>query len=393
MKKKIFWLGLLIPLALAFTGCANPNGGGTGGGGEDPKPPVVEYERGKYTNPLKFYKQDGTEYFVSSCDPDIILGDDGYYYMYPTNCEVEMGDKGMMTDKGPIFKSSNLLEWRWCGSVFDGHPNAADWGTKGAGVWAPSVVKVGSKYNYYYSLSSWGDDNPGIGVATSDTPYGPWTHYGKVLDQKDSGVRNGIDPKVLYGDDGNLYMVWGSFFGIGCTQLTDDGIEPFYAGAELKNHITYIIADNTSGGMDININYEGSYIIKKDGWFYFFGSQGTCLDGMNSTYNVKVGKSQSLFGPYVDSEGKELAKESYGNLVVEPSEEVAGTGHNAVFQDAKGEWWLLYHGFVGSVNTSERTLMLDKLIWDGETGMPYIEGKQASLTEKDGPWVVKKSGN
>ena len=405
MKKRAF-AALLMPVLFLFAGCAgfgnnggntgdNGNGGvvddggnngGNNGGGEVPAP--VEYTRSRYSNPLKILRADGTEYFVTTADPDILYGDDGYYYMYPTNCECEMGDKGMTFDRGPVFRSKDCLEWSWCGSVFAGHPDAGTWGSANAGVWGPSVVKIGNKYNYYYSLSSWGDDNPGIGVATSDTPYGPWTHYGKILDQKDSGVRNGIDPKVVVEDDG-VYLIWGSFFGIGCTLLTDDGLEAFYAGPDLKDHVTYIIADNTSGGMDIDINYEGSYIIKRDGWYYFFGSQGTCLDGMNSTYNVKVGKSKSLFGPYVDGEGKTLAVESYGDLVVGPSEEVAGTGHNAVFQDAKGEWWILYHGFYGlGEHSDERSLFIDKLLWD-ENGMPYVEGKVANLEEQDSPWIIK----
>lgn len=357
-----------------------------------PDPPIVEREKVsyEYTNPLKIRKADGTEYFVTTADPDIIYGDDGYYYLYPTNCECEMGESGMMFDRGPIFKSADMLEWQWCGSVFAGHPDAGNWGTRDAGVWGPSVVKIGNKYNYYYSLSSWGDDNPGVGVAVGDSPVGPWTHYGKVVDQRMTGVRNGIDPCVLIDDD-KVYMVWGSFFGIACIQLTDDGIEPYYPGDELKNHLTYIIADNTTGGMDININYEGSYIVKKDGYYYFFGSQGTCLDGMNSTYNVKVGRSESLFGPYVDGEGNELARESYGDLVVGPSETVAGTGHNAVIQDVNGDWWLVYHGFYGpGEHSDERSLFIDKLLWDKDTGMPYIEGKVPSVDKKQGPTVYKK---
>lgn len=362
---------------------------------EQDKPPFSETERVNYANPLKILDSEGREYFVTTADPDIIMGDDGYFYMYPTNCECEMGAKGKRFDRGPIFKSGNLVEWTWCGSVFDGHPDAGQWGTANAGVWAPSVVKIGNRYNYYYSLSTWGDDNPGIGVAVGDSPTGPWTHYGRVVDQKMTGVRNGIDPKVLIDDD-KVYMVWGSFFGIACIRLTDDGIEPFYTGDELKENLTYMIADNTgSGGMNIDINYEGSYIIKKDGYYYFFGSQGTCLDGMNSTYRVKVGKSESLFGPYLSSEGDDLATGSYGDLCVGPSDIVAGTGHNAVFQDLAGDWYILYHGFYGgteerpSLNSGERSLFIDKLLWDEETGMPYVKDKIPSLGNNVGPLVYK----
>ena len=32
-----------------------------------------------YKNPLTFYKVDGNPYDVSTCDPDVIQGDDGYW--------------------------------------------------------------------------------------------------------------------------------------------------------------------------------------------------------------------------------------------------------------------------------------------------------------------------
>lgn len=348
-----------------------------------------EYTNKHYQNPLKFYKQDGSEYFVTVADPDILRDDEsGYFYMYCTNTQCEMGDKGIMYDRGPIFRSEDLVNWIWVGSVFDGHPDALNWHDKNAGVWAPSVIKVGNRYNYYYSLSLWGDSNPGIGVATSPTPYGPWTHYGKLLDQEMTGVRNGIDPQPFYdGDD--LYIVWGSFFGIACTLLTDDGTELFYGDA-VKDHITYLIDDNTDGNMNIDINYEGSYIIKRNDKFYFFGSQGSCLASIESTYRVRVGVCDNFLDKFTTHDGIPLDKEPYGEEVISPSDKVVGVGHNTVVQDFAGDYWLFYHGYdVNGENPSERIVFLDKLLWD-ENDMPYVEGRKASIgQDKLGPTIVK----
>ena len=352
-----------------------------------------QYASGTYENPVKFYKRDGSEYRVYCADPDILRCDeDGYFYMYCTNTDCEMGEVGMMYDLGPIFRSENLTDWTWVGSVFRGNQEAAGWGSEGAGVWAPSVIKVGNTYNYYYSLSSWGDENPGIGVATSPTPYGPWTHYGKLLDQEMSGVRNGIDPQAIYIGE-QLYLVWGSFFGIACIELTDDGLEPFYGRENLKDHVVYLIEDNTENqGMNLDINYEGSYIIEKDGQYIYFGSQGTCLSGTESTYRVKAGKSSSFFGPYRGSDGKDLSDRegSFGDIVVEPSDQVAGTGHNTVVRDFSGKYWLFYHGYdLTGDHPTDRIPFLDELLFDEETGMPYIKNRKASIGErKPGPTVV-----
>lgn len=382
MKKKI----LLLPL-LIFSSCSSINTSQIFTSSES----RVNYINKTYQNPLNFYKQDGSKYFVTAADPDVLKADDGYFYMYCTNTYCEMGNKGMQYDRGPIFQSKDLINWTWVGSVFDGHPQALNWGDKDAGVWAPSVIKVGDHYNYYYSLSLWGDSNPGIGVATSLTPYGPWTHYGKVLDSNLSGVKNSIDPQPIYDEDGKLYLIWGSFYGIGAVELTDDGTEVFWGINNIKDHLYWIIDDNSNGQMDININYEGSYIIKRNDSYYYFGSQGTCCDGVNSTYRVKAGKSNKLLGKYYGSDGKTLTDEtgSYGDLVVGPSEEVAGVGHNTVVEDYEGEFWLFYHGFdVNGEYPNERTIFMDKLYFD-ENDMPYVENKKASIhQDKIGPLVI-----
>lgn len=402
MNKPINLFALTLVAVLALTGCVTSTSSSVPSSSQDristsessaskvSSSIKDEYYTEQYQNPCVIKKQDGTSYFVTIADPDIILGDDGYFYMYPTNAECEVGDRGITFDRGPIFKSDNLREWTWAGSVFADNPNEGLWGSPNAGVWAPSVIKIGDNYNYYYSLSSWGDSNAGIGVATSKTPYGPWTHYGKLLDSNMTGINNSIDPQVVIEND-IPYIIWGSFFGIACTQLTDDGLELFY-GEYVKDHITMIIEKNVEQ-MDINVNYEGSYIIKKGDYYYYFGSQGTCCSGAASTYRVKVGKSKSLFGPYLGSDGEDIIHGSFGDLVVGPSDEVAGVGHNTVIQDYAGDYWLVYHGYdLNGEHKDERQLYIDKLLWDEETLMPYVENRQASTSIKTGP-VIKKGVN
>lgn len=378
----------VMTAAFAF-GCNDPDP--SGGQDADTMPSEErEYTNETYSNPLRFYKQDGSEYQVTVADPDVYRDDEsGYFYMYCTNTYCEMGEKGMQYDRGPIFRSKNLVDWTWVGSVFDGHPNALDWHDPDAGVWAPAIIKVGDTYNYYYSLSLWGDSNPGIGVATSPTPYGPWTHYGKLLDQEMTGVVNGIDPFPFY-DGERLYMVWGSFYGIAATLLTDDGTELFY-GDQVKDHIYWLIDDNTGGnGMNVDINYEGSYIIRHNGKLYYFGSQGTCLASTDSTYKVRVGVADAFLDKFTTHDGIPLDEAPYGEEVVSPSDTVVGVGHNTVVQDFAGEWWLFYHGYdVYGERPGERIVFMDKLLWD-ENGMPYVEGRKASVREeKIGPTIVK----
>ena len=127
-----------------------------------------------------------------------------------------------------------------------------------------------------------------------------------------------------------------------------------------------------------------------DGSWYYFGSQGTCCSGTASTYRVKVGKADDFLGTYRGSDGEKLSEGTYGDLVIGPSEDVAGTGHNTIVRDMAGDYWIVYHGFdIHGEYPSERTLFIDKLLFDESTGMPYVEGRQPTYRQSVvGPCVL-----
>ena len=67
---------------------------------------------------------------------------------------------------------------------------------------------------------------------------------------------------------------------------------------------------------------------------------------------------------------------------------VMGTGHCAVITDDNGDYWMLYHGYDTQGSPNSRVLYLDKLLWDEETGMPYVAGRKASNhVELPGPYI------
>ena len=77
----------------------------------------------------------------------------------------------------PIIRSKDLVHWDFVGTVLAAHPA---WKTDG-GMWAPDVTFFNGKYYCYYAVSTWGDGNPGIGLATADKAGGPFTDQGKVF--------------------------------------------------------------------------------------------------------------------------------------------------------------------------------------------------------------------
>ena len=148
----------------------------------------------------------------SAPDPTVFRDDDGTYYLYGTED----------TRNVPIFSSKNLVDWEFRGTAFTNatRPQMVPNG----GIWAPDIQHFDGKYVLYYSKSRWGGEwDCGIGVATADSPLGPFTDHGKLFISSEIGVQNSIDPFFIE-DGGKRYLFWGSFRGIYGIELSDDGL-------------------------------------------------------------------------------------------------------------------------------------------------------------------------
>ena len=303
MKKLFrFFVFFFMLLSLAACGKTEPSTSTT---------PIDIYEdagdvNNMITNPGVFLKPNGEKEFVGIADPFCLRGDDGYYYLYSTQLDCTRGEKGYGFDPGPIFKSRNMQSWEYCGSVFLDTPNYQQyigWNNGEGGVWAPSVAKIKDQYVFYYTLGAGGyySGYTGIGVASAPTPYGPWTHYGKLFDSQEIGVKNSIDCYVFIENE-TVYCVWGSGDGIWIMELSEDGLS-LKDGLETQKESKVQIA-----GFDLyyNDNYEASFIQKKNGYYYLYLSTGGCCAGLQSDYHVVVGRSETLYGPYVGQNGRAI---------------------------------------------------------------------------------------
>lgn len=295
-------------------------------------------------------------------DPNLVQANDGYFYAYATQASWEkegFGGRYLI----PILRSKNLVQWDTLGAALQQKP---DWKKEG-GIWAPDAGFYKGRYFLYYSFSTWGDPNPGIGVATSKNPEGPFTDHGKLFLSQEIGVPNSIDP-FFFKEGRKPYLIWGSFHGIYGVRLSK-------RGRQLKGK-KFQLAGTA---------YEGSLLYKRDGYYYYFGSVGTCCEGAKSTYQVKVGRSKNFKGPYVDKEGKALLQNG-GTVVLQKNggnEGFIGPGHNGdIVTDNAGETWMIYHAF-DKREPTRRVMLLDKITWID--GWPVIEGAQPSTAPQAGP--------
>jgi arabinan endo-1,5-alpha-L-arabinosidase len=360
IMKKTLLLLVVVFSSLAMVGCE--------------KNPIKEEEKVYYQNPV----------FQPVLADPAIIEHEGVYYVYGTQDYGEWGDS-FGTRYTPILSSTDLINWTYADSVFT-VATRPTWGTPNAGLWAPDIVKIDNQFLLYYSLSTWGDPNPGIGVASASHPLGPWTDHGKLFTSNEIGVNNSIDPGVFEAE-GKVYMVWGSFRGIYGIELSADGLS-------VKNPATMKEDKILLAGLDTSTSwngatYEGAYVIYKDNYYYMFLSSGTCCDGHNSNYNVRVGRSTTPMGPYIDHDARSMLGTYRGYQVVMSSTRFKGPGHNSIIVDKQGDYYLVYHAFDTNEdpsygNSPRRSLLIDLLHWD-ESGWPSVKGQMPSSQEELAP--------
>ena len=299
---------------------------------------------------------------MSAPDPTVIRAEDGTFYLYATE---DMRNV-------PIFHSANLMDWKLVGTAFTDN-SRPKWLPKG-GIWAPDIQRVGGKYFLYYAKSVWGGEwDAGIGVAVSNNPAGPFVDRGCMFTSKQIGIQNCIDPFYIE-DGGKKYLFFGSFHGIYGVELTADGLHVKQGAKPREVAGTFM---------------EATYIRRRGGYYYLFGSTGTCCEGARSTYRITIGRSKSLFGPYVDKTGQRLLDNHY-NILLDKDDSVLGPGHNAgLITDDAGNDYMFYHGFKASDPDAGRVVWLSRIVW--ADGWPSVMTKKDSQKNETVP--VIKSDN
>jgi arabinan endo-1,5-alpha-L-arabinosidase len=87
---------------------------------------------------------------------------------------------------------------------------------------------------------------------------------------------------------------------------------------------------------------EAPYIHYRNGYYYLFVNWGGCCDGVNSTYNIRVGRSTNIKGPYRDKKGRKMLKRKGSKVLpANPSKvpRIHGPGHAGIFKYQNKDWF------------------------------------------------------
>jgi arabinan endo-1,5-alpha-L-arabinosidase len=290
-------------------------------------------------------------------DPSMIKAADGCYYAFSTGFQNDPNNPSGAPLTYKTCDSTPANGWQLVGPVWNTTPAwiTQQLGSTPPNIWAPDINYFGGVYHLYYAASIWGTATAVMGQATASSPAGPWTDQGMV-----TNVNYPIDPDVVRGGDGRLYITWGSFTGGG---------------------IYMHVLDETTGGLSTTDNnlwklatgMEGSSIVYNGGYYYLFGSAGTCCQATKSTYYTVVGRATSVTGPYYDATGQNLLSGSKTVALRGAYPRVAAGGGD-VYTDGS-DTYLAYHYYDANNGNGAATLDIRKLTFSN--GWPVLDAPLA----------------
>jgi len=299
-------------------------------------------------------------------DPSTVVRCDGRYYVFSTG-------RGI-----PIFSSNDGWTWERSGKVFDQVPESVHAVVplnKDALVWAPDIIHHNGEYYLYYSISSWGSNVSAVGLMTNptlnqkDARY-RWTDRGLVVNSVKGENLNAIDPGVMEAPDHTLWLTYGSY--IGNVQLVQLDAKTGLRIA--KNSPTHILSSES----------EASDLIYHDGFYYLFVNRGSCCRKKDSTYNIRMGRSKTVTGPYLDPWGEDMAHGG-GALFLSSHGHLIGPGHFGLLaEDSVEKFSSHYEADLDNGGTS--VLDIQSLLWK-QDGWPA-----AGSDPVDGTYQIRSRG-
>ncbi len=307
-------------------------------------------------------------------DPSIVAHD-GKFYLYATLDP--WGGETLGCWESANFKDWTFRELNWPTKA------ACTSGTsKGAMVWAPSVVRgVDGRFYMYVSVGS------EVWAGVADHPLGPWKNALGDRPLIPGDFRPGfhmIDAEAFVDDDGAAYLYWGSGW---------NWTNGRCFVVKLKNDM--VTFDGEPRDVTPTNYFEAPVMLKQGGRYFLMYSEGKTVE---DTYEVRCAVGDSPLGPFTEVPASPLLTTDHARQVVSP-------GHHTMFRH-EGRTYIVYHRHrIPYVkDTAYRQICVDELIFDRE-GMPrkiqpthqgpaFVQGRShvaANADKKTAPRVTASS--
>ncbi|MCF0052611.1 family 43 glycosylhydrolase [Dyadobacter sp. LJ53] len=221
----------------------------------------------------------------------------------------------------PIMKSKDLINWEQTGSIF---PDLTAWAD--FYYWAPELTYDNGKVYVYYTAHKKGG-NLCVGVASADSPEGPFRDHGPLVCQEVGS----IDGFPVRDENNKLHLIWKED-GNSVGKPTPIWIQPINEErTALTGEKRELFRNDTPWEANL---VEGVSVIKNNGYFYaIYAAAGCC--GPGCTYATGVARAKKLMGPW---------EKFSGNPILSGQGDWMCPGHGTAVVH-QGKNYLMYHAY------------------------------------------------
>jgi xylan 1,4-beta-xylosidase len=254
-------------------------------------------------------------------DPSVLKDGDDYYMTHSSFDAYP----GLL-----IWHSRDLVNWE---------PVTAALNTNVGSVWAPDLVKHGSRY-YIYLPARTARYSSNY-VIWADDIRGPWS---EPIDLK----IDRIDPGHAVGADGTRFLFMSGGYRV---PLAADGLSVSGPAVKVYDGWKY-----PADWIVESFSQEGPKMTRHGDYYYMLLAEGGTA-GPPTGHMVVAARSRSINGPWEDSPYNPIVRTKSA------AEPWWSKGHGTLVEGPRGQWYMVYHAYENGFYTLGRQTLLEPIEW------------------------------
>ncbi|NLX25911.1 MAG: family 43 glycosylhydrolase [Lentisphaerae bacterium] len=293
---------------------------------------------------------------IYTADPAPMVHE-GVLYLFTGHDEDDAPDERFVMHDYRCFSTTDMVNWTDHGAVLDIR-EVFDW--SGGDANAAQCIQRNGKFYYYVSTANTkGPGGVALGVAVSDSPFGPYKDaLGKALVTNDQTAYakhswDDLDPTVFIDNDGRAFLYWGNnacYF----AELNEDMVS-------LKSGISNVPLTKEAFGPDF----------EEAPWIYRRGDQYYLWYASSIPESIHYSVAETPVGPW-----------KYGGEVMD-KQETSGSNHPGVI-DYKGRSYLFYQtDSLPNGIDKRRSVCIEEFKYNPDGSIPKLARTPAAVAPVD----------
>lgn len=280
---------------------------------------------------------------IYTADPAALVAGDTLY-VYTGHDEAPAGGANFVMRDWHVFTSPDAATFTDQGAKL----SISNFSWAGADAWAGEVERgADGRYYWYVPVNGNGAGWMDIGVAVGDSPLGPFTDAkgGPLIsDSTPNSSPLNIDPTVFTDDDGQVYLYWGSYYGLRAARL-NPGMTSINGSVITPSGVTNF--------------WEAPWMFKRAGVYYLAYAANDSGCAAPGYACVRYATASNPLGPW-----------THRGVVLD---QVSSTTNHPAIIEFKGEWYMVYHNAAAPGGGNfRRSVTLDKLYWNTDGTMRKV---------------------